>query len=213
MSDVDISPETPNFLARVDYELSVEGRTSVLEGVGKKKFRWEDVASSRLAMIAGLRASLTATQEKLAAAQEACRIGAAAIATLREEKHNLLEELTTTQAQIEAARNEGLEEAARWHDAKSSMFGSELARTSVDNPSYAQACGQLAALHSEYATTIRALKSTPHAPVRDDALSKAVADARARYDAMTPEQKVAHDKAQKESFVRGMMPTGDPRFD
>jgi hypothetical protein len=37
--------------------------------------------------------------------------------------------------------------------------------------------------------------------------------AKARYSAMTPEQKKAMHKAQRESWVRGMMPTGDPRFD
>lgn len=47
----------------------------------------------------------------------------------------------------------------------------------------------------------------------EDELKKIVAKAQARYDAMTPEQKAAHDKAQRESFVRAMKPTGDPRFD
>lgn len=36
-------------------------------------------------------------------------------------------------------------------------------------------------------------------------LDKLVAEAKARYDAMTPEQKEAHDKAQRESWVRGML--------
>lgn len=36
---------------------------------------------------------------------------------------------------------------------------------------------------------------------------------KAVYDAMSPEEKAAHDQAQRESFVRGMMPTGDPRLD
>jgi hypothetical protein len=44
-------------------------------------------------------------------------------------------------------------------------------------------------------------------------LENLVRKAKERYDALTPEQKEAHDKAQRESFVRGMMPTGDPRFD
>lgn len=44
-------------------------------------------------------------------------------------------------------------------------------------------------------------------------LGKLLAQAEARYKAMTPEQKEAHDKAQRESWVRGMMSTGDPRFD
>ena len=46
-------------------------------------------------------------------------------------------------------------------------------------------------------------------PELQAALDRAIA----AYDAMTPEQKAVHDKAQRESFVRGMMPTGDPRFD
>ena len=44
-------------------------------------------------------------------------------------------------------------------------------------------------------------------------LERAIAEARAWYEAMTPEQREAHDRAQRESWVRGMMPTGDPRFD
>lgn len=44
-------------------------------------------------------------------------------------------------------------------------------------------------------------------------LEATVRNAKARYDAMTPEEKAEHDKAQRESFVRGMMPTGDPRLD
>ena len=47
----------------------------------------------------------------------------------------------------------------------------------------------------------------------DAELKKLVEDAKRRYEAMTPEQKAEHDKAQRESWVRGMMPTGDPRFD
>lgn len=35
-------------------------------------------------------------------------------------------------------------------------------------------------------------------------LNTLVRQARERYDAMTPEQKAAHDQAQRESFVRGM---------
>ena len=37
--------------------------------------------------------------------------------------------------------------------------------------------------------------------------------AMARYKAMTPEEKAAHDKAQRESWIRAMQPTGDPSFD
>lgn len=55
--------------------------------------------------------------------------------------------------------------------------------------------------------------SEPRKPMTEEQLKKLVADARARYEAMTPEQKEAHDKAQRESFIRGMMPTGDPLFD
>lgn len=44
-------------------------------------------------------------------------------------------------------------------------------------------------------------------------LMEMVRRAKTIYDAMTPEQKALHDKAQRDSFVRGMMPTGDPRFD
>ena len=40
-----------------------------------------------------------------------------------------------------------------------------------------------------------------------------VTQAKARYNAMTPEQRRAHDKAQLESLIRGLMPTGDPRLD
>ena len=46
-------------------------------------------------------------------------------------------------------------------------------------------------------------------PELQAALDRAIA----AYEAMTPEQKAAMDKAQRESFARGMMPTGDPRFD
>jgi len=44
-------------------------------------------------------------------------------------------------------------------------------------------------------------------------LQAALDRATAAYEAMTSAQKAAHDKAQRESFARGMMPTGDPRFD
>lgn len=39
----------------------------------------------------------------------------------------------------------------------------------------------------------------------DDKLVEAIHAARRAYDAMTPEQKKAHDDAQRESFVRGMV--------
>jgi len=44
-------------------------------------------------------------------------------------------------------------------------------------------------------------------------LAEAIKRAIERYDALTPEQKAEHDRKQRESFVRGMMPTGDPQFD
>lgn len=37
-------------------------------------------------------------------------------------------------------------------------------------------------------------------------LQELIAGARARYDAMTPEQKAAHDYEQRRSFARGMCP-------
>ncbi len=49
--------------------------------------------------------------------------------------------------------------------------------------------------------------------MNDDELKKLAATAKARYDAMTPDQKREHDEAQRRSWVRGMRPTGDPRFD
>lgn len=48
---------------------------------------------------------------------------------------------------------------------------------------------------------------------RDAELDYLMWKAKARYAAMSPAEKDAQDKAQRESFVRGMMPTGDPRFD
>ena len=46
----------------------------------------------------------------------------------------------------------------------------------------------------------------------DPELGRLIRESQARYDALTPEQKAAHDQAQKESWVRAMMPTGDPRW-
>jgi hypothetical protein len=37
--------------------------------------------------------------------------------------------------------------------------------------------------------------------------------AKARYASMSPAEKAVHDQAQRESWVRANMPTGDPRFD
>ena len=48
---------------------------------------------------------------------------------------------------------------------------------------------------------------------KKEELAAAIKGAIERYDAMTPEQKAEHDRKQRESFVCGMMPTGDPRFD
>ncbi|MBX5143270.1 hypothetical protein HJB79_31680 [Rhizobium lentis] len=44
-------------------------------------------------------------------------------------------------------------------------------------------------------------------------LEYAVLRAREKYNALSPEEKAEHDRKQRESFVRGMMPTGDQRFD
>src|ERR1700749_90896 len=40
--------------------------------------------------------------------------------------------------------------------------------------------------------------------MRNERLLQLIADARARYDAMTPDQKARHDYEQRRSFVRGM---------
>jgi DNA-binding phage protein len=47
----------------------------------------------------------------------------------------------------------------------------------------------------------------------DKSLDELLAAALARYEAMTPEERAKHDQAQRESWVRAMRPTGDPRFD
>lgn len=47
----------------------------------------------------------------------------------------------------------------------------------------------------------------------NDELAKAIKEAVERYEALPPEQKAECDRLQRESFLRGMMPTGDPRFD
>jgi hypothetical protein len=39
-----------------------------------------------------------------------------------------------------------------------------------------------------------------------------VAEAEARYQALTPEQKIVHDKAQRESFVRGQVGWPAPKY-
>ena len=46
-------------------------------------------------------------------------------------------------------------------------------------------------------------------PEMQAALDRAIAV----FEAMTPEQQKAHRRAQQDSWVRGMMPTGDQRFD
>lgn len=53
----------------------------------------------------------------------------------------------------------------------------------------------------------------PHPALSTEALAEMVRQAKARYDAMTPEERKAHDEAQRASYVRCMMPTGDPNFD
>lgn len=45
------------------------------------------------------------------------------------------------------------------------------------------------------------------------ALALLLAESTAKYAAMLPEERAAHDKAQRESWARGMLPTGDPRLD
>ncbi len=47
----------------------------------------------------------------------------------------------------------------------------------------------------------------------DAELGRLIREAQARYNALSPEDKAAHDQAQKESLVRAMMPTSDPRSD
>ncbi|WP_202032423.1 hypothetical protein [Agrobacterium vitis] len=50
-------------------------------------------------------------------------------------------------------------------------------------------------------------------PAASPEMLESIAKAKAIYDAMSPEEKARHDQAQRESFLRGMMPTGDPRLD
>jgi len=56
-------------------------------------------------------------------------------------------------------------------------------------------------------------KQVEEAKAKAEALQALIVKAIAHYDAMTPAEREAHDKAQRESFARGMMPTGDPSFD
>lgn len=51
------------------------------------------------------------------------------------------------------------------------------------------------------------------AHVNKEAISELIAKARAAYDAMSPEEKAKHDQAQRESFARANISTGNPRFD
>lgn len=63
-------------------------------------------------------------------------------------------------------------------------------------------------------TEIARLQAGRTAPLRcGPTLQTVISAAKARYDAMSPAEREAHDKAQRESFVRSMMPTGDPDFD
>ena len=58
--------------------------------------------------------------------------------------------------------------------------------------------------------------NTPHKGADDmteGELRALIQKAQIQYESLTPEQKAARDEAQKASFVRGMKPTGDPRFD
>ncbi|WP_197434739.1 hypothetical protein [Agrobacterium vitis] len=50
-------------------------------------------------------------------------------------------------------------------------------------------------------------------PATSPELLELIAKAKATYEAMSPEEKARHDQAQRESFLRSMMPTGDPRLD
>ncbi len=52
-----------------------------------------------------------------------------------------------------------------------------------------------------------------HARPSREELAAMIEKAKAAYNALTPEQKAAHDQRQRESWVRGMASTGDPRFD
>jgi hypothetical protein len=47
----------------------------------------------------------------------------------------------------------------------------------------------------------------PGAMARSDSINEMIAAAKARYDALTPEQKAQHDHEQRRSFVRGMCPS------
>lgn len=48
---------------------------------------------------------------------------------------------------------------------------------------------------------------------RSEELKTLAKQAQARYNAMSPEDKVAHDKAQRESFIRGMGPCEHGDYD
>lgn len=52
-----------------------------------------------------------------------------------------------------------------------------------------------------------------HRKSDDNMLDQLVKQAQERYDKMSSEEQEAMWKAQRESWVRGMKPTGDPRFD
>lgn len=47
----------------------------------------------------------------------------------------------------------------------------------------------------------------------EEEIAVAFKQAKARYDAMSPEDKAAHDKAQRESFIRGMGPCEHGDYD
>lgn len=44
----------------------------------------------------------------------------------------------------------------------------------------------------------------------EEELKRLIAEAQARYDALSPEQKAIHDRDQRRSFVRGMLPDEVP---
>jgi ribosomal protein S7 len=48
---------------------------------------------------------------------------------------------------------------------------------------------------------------------KHQALRLLMEQAKARYASMSPAEKAAHDQAQRESFARANISTGDPRFD
>lgn len=56
-------------------------------------------------------------------------------------------------------------------------------------------------------------KSPTDSLTGDGDLDRLLSEANARVADMSPAERAEHDRLQRESFVRGQMPTGDPRFD